>query len=185
MVGPVVPQVQDQIYEEVVDQGWFSARPDVVRAKWVGWVPSRWSRRWWPTGLLVALTRFGLLGLVLVGLAVGVLWVSQQMPRRTSPGFRGAQGSPGAGYEPGHPADHPRPKDDAYAEISRIIPYAIVLGSFDRWLQAWWWTPTTTPACPIRTIWVGRAPATWQLSDLPSSIDAFITTVEGKLYSRH
>ena len=30
-----------------------------------------------------------------------------------------------------------------------------------------------------------RAPQDWQLSDLPSSIDAFITTVEGKLYSRH
>ena len=34
VLGPIIPQVQDQIYEEVVDQGWFSARPDVVRAKW-------------------------------------------------------------------------------------------------------------------------------------------------------
>lgn len=77
------------------------------------------------------------------------------------------------------------PKDDAYAEISRIIPYAIVLGSFDRWLQALVDADDDPGVPDPDDLGWYRAPATWQLSDLPSSIDAFITTVEGKLYSRH
>lgn len=59
VVGPVVPQVQDQIYEEVVDQGWFSARPDVVRAKWSRLGTIAVVASLVALGLLVALDPFG------------------------------------------------------------------------------------------------------------------------------
>jgi len=184
-LGPIIPQLQDQIYEEVVNQGWFSARPDIVRAKWsqLGTIAVILSLV--ALGLLVALTRFGLLGLVLVGLAVGVLWVSQQMPRRTAQGSSVLKGLQVLAMNLAiQPTTHV-PKDDAYAEISRIIPYAIVLGSFDRWLQALVDADDDPGVPDPDDLGWYRAPATWQLSDLPSSIDAFITTVEGKLYSRH
>lgn len=185
VLGPIIPQVQDQIYEEVVDQGWFSARPDVVRAKWSRLGTIAVVASLVALGLLVALTRFGLLGLVLVGLAVGVLWVSQQMPRRTSQGSAALKGLQVLAMNLAtQPTTHV-PKDDAYAEISRIIPYAIVLGSFDRWLQALVDADDDPGVPDPDDLGWYRAPATWQLSDLPSSIDAFITTVEGKLYSRH
>lgn len=182
---PAIPVVQDQIYAEVVKQGWFSARPDAVRNTWARLGTIAIVGSLVALGLLVAFTRFGLLGLVLVGLAVGLLWVSQQMARRTAKGASVLRGLQALAMNLAIQPTTNVPKADAYAEISRILPYAIVLGSFDRWLQALVEADDDPGVPDPDDLGWYRAPASWQLSDLPSSIDAFVTTVEGKLFSRH
>ena len=81
------------------------------------------------------------------------------------------------------PTDHV-PKADAYAEISRVLPYAIVLGGSERWLHAMVEADNDPGVPDPDDLGWYRAPETWQLSDLPASLDAFITTMEGKLYGR-
>lgn len=184
-LGPIVPKVQEQIYAEVVKEGWFSARPDVVRRSWARLGTLAVVGSLAALGLLVAYTSFGLLGLVLVGLAVGVLWVSQQMARRTAHGSSVLKGLQVLSMTLATQPTASVPKDDAYAEISRILPYAIVLGSLDRWLKALVDADDDPGVPDPDDLGWYRAPKTWQLSDLPNSIDIFITTVEGRLYSRH
>lgn len=183
-LGPVVPKVQEQVYDEMVKKGWFSARPDKVRGNWarVGTFAVVGSLA--VLALLVAFTKLGLLGLVLVGLAVGLLWVSQQMARRTTKGTSVLKGLQVLAMNLAVQPVSSVPREDAYAEISRILPYAIVLGSLDRWLQALVDADDDPGVPDPDDLGWYRAPATWQLSDLPNSIDTFITTVEGRLYSR-
>lgn len=184
-VEGVVHQVQDEIYDEVVAKGWFAARPDSVR--------NSWGRAGWAAVIaavlaliaLVSFTDLGLLGLVLVGLAVGLLWVSQQMPRRTAKGTAILGGLQVLAMTLATQPTGQMPKHDTYAEISKVLPYAIVLGGLDRWLDALVAADDDPGVPDPDDLGWYRAPDTWQLSDLPFSVEAFITTLEGKLYTRH
>ena len=183
-VRGVVEDVQEEIYTEVVNEGWFAARPDDVRSQWsrisIGAVIASLV----VLGLLIAFTNFGLLGLALVCLAVGLMWVGQQMPRRTAKGTSVLRGLEVLAMNlQTQPTDHV-PKADAYAEISRVLPYAIVLGGSERWLHAMVEADNDPGVPDPDDLGWYRAPETWQLSDLPASLDAFITTMEGKLYGR-
>ena len=135
--------------------------------------------------LLAAFTKFGLLGLVLLGLAVGLLWVSQQMPRRTAKGASILSGLQVLAMTLATQPTDRLPKANTYEEISRVLPYAVVLGGLDRWLQALA-DADDDPGVPDPDdlSWY-RAPQDWQLSDLPFSIESFITTMQGTLYTRH
>ncbi len=183
-VREVIPKVQDEIYAEVVQEGWFATRPDSVRDRWGRLGAGAVVASLVALGLLVAFTRFGLLGLALVLLAVGLVQVGQQMPRRTA---RGAAVLRGLEVFSMNLQTHPTtklPKQDAYTEISRVLPYTVVLGGLQRWLAALV-AADNDPGMPDPDDldWY-RAPDTWQLSDLPASLDALITTLEGKLYQR-
>lgn len=183
-INPVVATIQDQIYADAVADGVFVARPDAVR------------RRWWGIGLgtliasvlvllvLIAFTTFAIAGLVLVGLAIALFWIGQEMPRRTAKGAALLRGLEVLAINLAtQPTEHV-PNDDAYAEISRVLPYAIVLGSFERWLEALVAADDDPGVPDPDDLGWYRAPATWQLSDMPSSIDGFVTTMQGKLFSR-
>ena len=129
-------------------------------------------------------TSFGLLGLVLVGLAIALYWIGQEMPRRTNKGVALLKGLEVLSLTLATQPTKNVPPDDAYAEISRVLPYAIVLGSFERWLEALVDADDDPGVPDPDDLGWYRAPDTWQLSDMPSSIDGFVTTVQGKLFSR-
>ncbi len=135
-IAGVVDTVQDQIYTEVVKEGWFAARPDDVRSNWGRIGLAAVLGALVVLGLLVAFTNFGLLGLVLVGLAVGLITVASQMPRRTAKGASILKGLQGLALSLVTQPIETLPKANAHQEISRVLPYAIVLGGTDRWLQA-------------------------------------------------
>lgn len=181
---PVISTVQEQIYADVVADGLFAARPDDVRRRW-SWI-----------GLgsviasvlvllgLIAFTRFAIAGLVLVGLAIGLFWIGQEMPRRTAKGTALLKGLDVLAINLATQPTKNVPANDAYAEISRVLPYAIVLGSFERWLDALVAADDDPGVPDPDDLGWYRAPETWQLSDMPSSIDGFVTTMQGKLFSR-
>ncbi|MFZ2427718.1 MAG: DUF2207 domain-containing protein, partial [Propioniciclava sp.] len=75
------------------------------------------------------------------------------------------------------------PPTKAEAELSEVLPYAIVLGGLGRWLDGLAATDTDPDPDETDLSWY-HGPAGWELSDLPESLRHFITTVEGRLLER-
>lgn len=182
-VGAVMPKIASQLYAEVVERGWFTRRPDQTRSAWqrVGWLSLVIALVL--AGLAIAFTPFGLAGLVLVALAVGVPVVGQAMPART---HRGASVLAGLGVLRGQLLTQPTdrmPDGREHGELSRVLPFAIVLGGVERWLDGL--AAVDDAAWPDETElgWY-RGPDGWRLADLPDSLRNFVTTVEGILIER-
>jgi hypothetical protein len=179
----VIGQIQSELYDEVVARGWFARRPDSTRNQWnlIGWVGLGVAVL--VTVLLAAFTRFGLLGLALVALALGVLFIGQEMPARTAAGtalLGGLEALRGSLLT--QPVDT-LPAGQGLAQLSSILPYAIVVGGKDRWLQAVVDTDDDAAEDSTDLDWY-HGPAGWQLENLPASLGDFITTVQGTLFSR-
>ncbi|MDN5727120.1 MAG: DUF2207 domain-containing protein, partial [Propionibacteriales bacterium] len=68
-------------------------------------------------------------------------------------------------------------------ELSEVLPYAIVLGGADRWLDAFAAADEDEDADPTDLDWY-HGPQNWHLRDLPDSLRNFITTVSGRLFTR-
>jgi len=183
-VEKVITQVQDDLYEEVVDRGWFSHRPDQVRHTFdrVGWVLL--GAALVALVLLVAFTQYGLLGLAIVALAVGFLALGQTLPRRTQTGIDVVHGLHALSMSLQTQPVNQIPKDTAYTQISKILPYAIVLGGRDRWLQALVDADNDPGVPDPDDLGWYSAPPTWNMSDLPVSLDAFVVAVSGRLVGR-
>ncbi len=182
-VVPAIGAVQDALYDEVVAHGWFAVRPDTTRTSW---------RRWgWiavgvavvAAGLLIALTTFGLLALAMIALSLGLLFVAQEMPARTAAGAALLAGLRNLAVALDTQPTNQLPQGRAYEQISSILPYAVVLGGWERWLDAMVSADDDTDADPEDLSWY-HAPSDWHLSDLPASLDAFATTVRGRLFAR-
>ncbi|MCA0295853.1 MAG: DUF2207 domain-containing protein [Actinobacteria bacterium] len=182
-VSAVIGQVQSELYDEVVERGWFAGRPDQTR--------NRWSRLGWiglaiavvVTLLLAAFTTFGLTGLVLIALALGVVAIAAEMPARTAKGtgaLRGLDVLRGSLLT--EPVDT-LPTGKGYAQLSSILPYAIVLGGKERWLQAVADADDDETSDAEDLDWY-HGPDGWHLADLPASLANFVTTVQGTLFSR-
>ena len=183
-VTAVIPTVRDQLYDDVVANGWFARRPDQVRSVWhtAGWVALGVAGV--ALLLLVIFTRFGLLGLALVGLAVALLWLAQTMPRRTRQGAALLKGLQVAAMAIQTQPTNQVPKATAYEEISSVLPYAVVLGGRGRWLQALADADNDPGVPDPEDLTWYHAPYLWNLQDLPAAFDGFLTTVQGRLYAR-
>jgi hypothetical protein len=183
-VVPAVAAVQSDMYDEVVARGWFSRRPDKVRAFWarIAWIF---------LGvavvvllLLVAFTTFGLLGLALLAPALGLLFVGQEMPARTSSGTALLGGLRALAMDLDTKPTDQLPKGKEYDTISRILPYAVVLGGWERWLQVLVENDDDEGvADPTDLSWY-HAPDDWHLQQLPASLDAFVNAARGRLFAR-
>jgi hypothetical protein len=182
-IHPVVGTVQSQLYDEVVARDWFARRPDSTRNVWgrVGWFAIGLAVL--ATILLACLTTFGLTGLALVVLALGVLFVAQEMPARTAKGTGVLWGLRllAATLE-SQPTDQ-LPADQEIEQVSAILPYAVVLGGWERWLDALAALDFDEAEDPTEVYWY-HAPAGWQLRHLPASLRNFVTTVQGTLFTR-
>jgi uncharacterized protein (TIGR04222 family) len=183
-VVPAVAAVQSDMYDEVVNRGWFSRRPDKVRAFWarIAWVV---------LGvavvvllLLVAFTTFGLLGLALLAAALGLMFVGQEMPARTSSGTALLGGLRVLAMDLDTKPTDQLPKGKEYETVSRILPYAIVLGGWERWLRVLVESDDDVGvADPTDLSWY-HAPDDWHLQQLPASLDAFLNAARGRLFAR-
>lgn len=184
VLAPAIGDIQSDLYDEVVTRGWFEQRPDATRNSWR-------VRGYVGLGIaiaaavaLVAFTTFGLLALVLLILAGILVWVSGLMPRRTAKGSKLVTGMRAlSALLTTQPTDR-MPKGREIEEISKLLPYAVVLGGRNRWLQAM----VDADDCdetpdPYAIDWY-HAPETWHLQDLPTSLTQFINTVQGELFGR-
>ena len=71
----------------------------------------------------------------------------------------------------------------AYAGLSAVLPYAVVLGGKERWLDALAAADVDDTADATELDWY-HGPEGWNLADLPASLANFITTVQGTLFAR-
>jgi len=182
-VAGSIGQIQSELYEEVVDRGWFARRPDTTRSHWTafGWVTVGLAIA--ATVALAAFTHFGLAGLVLVVLALGMIFLAQELPARTASGRAVLAGLDVLrGSLLTQPVEQ-LPLADRLEQVSSLLPYAVVLGGRERWLQALADADDDDQPDSTDLGWY-HGPSTWQLADLPASLNSFVTTVQGVLLSR-
>ena len=175
--------VQNALYDEMVSNGWFERRPDDARNRWTQLALAALIISVIVTVVLAAFTTFGLVGLALIALSLGLVFVAQETPARTP---KGAALLGGLGELRSDLMSHPTnqlPPGGELREISEVLPYAIVLGGADRWLDAIVATDTDEHPDSYDLSWY-HGPEHWHLSDLPDSMRNFVTTVSGSLFSR-
>lgn len=184
VVATAIPQVQDELYDEVVAQGWFEQRPDEARRRWSSLGRGLVFGSVVIAILLVIFTHLGLMGVSLVAIAVGVWYLAGQMPRRTEQGASVLAGIGNLAQQLAIAPTDQLPRGQEYEELSRLLPFAQVLGSRERWLAAFAAADNDPGvADPTDLDWY-HAPETWHLADLPMSMTAFVTTLQGRLYDR-
>lgn len=178
-----IGSVQNALYDEMVSNNWFERRPDSTRNRWtqIGLIALIVAIV--VVGVLAAFTTFGLIGLALLALALGLVFVGQEMPARTPKGVAllGGLGALRSDLM-SHPTDQIAPGTEL-REISELLPYAIVLGGTDRWLDALVATDADLDPDSHDLHWY-HGPDNWHLRDLPDSLKNFTTTVSGSLFSR-
>jgi hypothetical protein len=178
-----VGTVQDKLYDEVVANGWFERRPDATRNRWTQAAVGALIAAVVITCLLAAFTTFGLVGLALIALALGLMFVAQEMPARTKTGAALLSGLGALRSDlMSHPTDQ-LPPGRELSEISELLPYAVVLGGHQRWLDAIVAADSDIDEDRYDLGWY-HGPQGWHLRDLPASLRNFITTVSGELFSR-
>ena len=175
--------VQNALYDEVVSNGWYERRPDAIRSRWTQLALTALIIAVVLTGVLAAFSTFGLVGLALVVLALGLIFVAQEMPSRTAKGtaLLGGLGALRSDLM-SHPTNQMAPGSEL-REMSEVLPYAIVLGGSDRWLDAIVAADADEDPDFAELTWY-HGPDNWHLRDLPDSMKNFITTVSGSLFAR-
>lgn len=182
-IQPRVSDIQNALYDEVVEHGWYERRPDQTRNTWVSISLGALVVAVLGTVALVALTTFGLLGLAAVAVALGMIFVAQEMPSRTQSGAALLAGLQHLSHELHTAPTDQMPAGREIEELSELLPYAVVLGGADRWIDAIVATDDDEDADSTDLDWY-HGPQNWHLHDLPDSLRNFITTVSGKLFSR-
>jgi Predicted membrane protein (DUF2207) C-terminal domain/Predicted membrane protein (DUF2207) N-terminal domain len=178
-----IGNVQNALYDEVVSNGWYERRPDATRGRFTQLAIGALIVAIVVTGILAAFTTYGLIGLALVVLALGLIFVAQELPSRTSKGSALLSGLGALRSDLlSHPTDQ-MPPGRELREISEVLPYAIVLGGTERWLDAIVAADPDSEPDPTDLPWY-TGPENWHLRDLPDSMKNFVTTVSGSLFSR-
>ena len=128
--------VQDALYDEVVANGWFERRPDATRNRWTQLALGALIVAVVITGVLAAFTTFGLVG---SGPDRARPRADVRGPGDAGPHRKGAALLAGLGALRSDLMSHPTdqmPPGRELREISELLPYAIVLGGTERWLDA-------------------------------------------------
>lgn len=178
-----IASVQDHLYNEMVSHGWYERRPDATRNKWTQLALGGLITAVVVTAILAAFTTFGLTGLALVVIGLGLVFVAQEMPSRTT---KGAALLAGLGALRSDLLSHPTnqmPRGRELHELSEVLPYAVVLGGSERWLSAIVAMDYDEAPDSTDLAWY-HGPENWHLRDLPDSLRNFITTVSGSLFTR-
>lgn len=174
--------VQDALYDGVVKRGWFTERPDRTRSLWATIGIAVTALGVVLTVVLALLSTWGLLGLAVTAVGVGLLVIGRHMPAK----------APAAGRVLGQVAairgellemDVSELPADQHAELcSRALPYAVVLGGSERWIDALVATDTTEEE-DEGFHWY-RGPRGWHLQYLPDSLRNLTTNLTGALFTR-
>ncbi|MGQ0668318.1 MAG: DUF2207 domain-containing protein, partial [Actinomycetota bacterium] len=171
-------KVQDALYEDSIEQGWFPRRPDKVRTFWAGIGTGALILATAALAAAIAWTHVALLPipLVLGGLllVIGARW----MPRRTATGtglrrrvlgFRRVIETADT-----HLARFAEQENIFY----RYLPYAIVFGCTEKWGEAF----AALAEEPQQASWY-LSPHPFALAGFSHAIDGFAVTTAGTLTS--
>jgi uncharacterized protein (TIGR04222 family) len=159
-------KVENELYDDAVKRGWFTRRPDTVRAFWA---------RIGILGIVVAggivylaarFTHLGLIALALLIAAIALLASAKRMPRRTPAGTGMVRRVFGfRTYIETAEAQEMRFQEKENI-FSKYLPYAIVFGCTEKWAKAF--------------EQLGQQPDTgsWYVSPHPFTAVAFASSID-------
>ncbi len=170
--------VENLLYEDVVDQGWYTHRPDRTRTFWHGIGAAVLIAGVTLTFLLAQATSYALLGLpfVIAGLLffVGSRW----FPHRTAKGYGTLRRVLGFKIF----IDESEKDRARFAEqqhlFSEYLPYAVVFGATEKWARAF---AGLDGQLPQQNWYIGPGPFTYLA--FSSSMDSFAVTSTGTISS--
>jgi hypothetical protein len=129
-------KVEDQLYDDVVERGWFLRRPDRVRAFWTGMGVLALVVAGALALLLAWKTHAGLIGVAAVLGALALLISARSMPRRTAKGTATLVRAMGFRRF----MVESDPERERFAERANLfteyLPYAVVFGITEKWARA-------------------------------------------------
>jgi hypothetical protein len=176
-------QVQDALYDGVVKRGWFNERPDRTRSLWATIGIGATVAGVVATVLLALFSTWGLLGIAITLVGIGLLVVGRYMPAK-APAASRVLGQVAAIRGELLEMDVSELPTDQHVELcSRALPYAVVLGGSERWIDALVATDTTPDEEDDGFPWY-RGPDGWHLQYLPHSLRNLTTNLTGALFAR-
>ncbi len=128
--------VEESMYVDAVNRGWFRVRPDKVRESWrnrgillllVGAALTFVLARW---------THFGLLGIPVIVAALVMVIGAKHMPSRTANGTAMLRRVRGFRRVIETAETHMSQWAEKEMVFTRLLPYAVVFGCTDRWARA-------------------------------------------------
>lgn len=175
--APRLKEVTDALYDDVVAQGWFAARPDRVRVRWLGLGMLAVAASIGLFVLAVTRTTLALFTLPLIVGAVLLLAIARLMPRRTAKGTAAVRRVLGfRRFILESEKERARFAERAHL-FSEYLPYAVVFGCAEKWARTFEGMDAQVPA----SWYIGSRPFT--VSGFSHSIDGFATTAVGTISS--
>lgn len=159
--------VQDALYDDVVQEGWFLRRPDRVRAFWHGVGVAALVVAGGVTFLLAKFSHLGLLGVPLVIGALALLFGARWMPSRTAKGTGVLVRAMGFRRFMAE-SEKERARFAERANLfSEYLPYAVMFGVTEKWARAFAGLDGQVPT------------PSWYVSDHPFEVAGFAHAVDG------
>lgn len=174
-------KVENQLYDDVVRQGWFARRPDQTRQRWrlLGFVCVALGAGL--TYLLARYTHAGLIGVAAVLAGLALLIVAPRMPARTAKGS--AELARVLGFRQYiRTAEAEQLRFEERADVfSRYLPYAVVFGETDRWAHAFAGLAAAPAAATGTALAWYVGPYGWDFTHFGDSMRSFSDTTSGAI----
>ena len=169
-------KVEDQLYADAINRGWFLKRPDQVRASWHARGAFVFIAGLVLTFILAKWTTFGLAGIPVVAagliLTVGARW----MPSRTAKGTAITRRVGGFRTVIETAETHISRWAEEQNVFTRYLPYAIVFGCTEKWAKAF----EGLQQLPPDTTWY-RSSRPFIYADFGRTLDDFSVTTGGTI----
>ena len=174
-------KVQDDLYDDSVEQGWFLSRPDKVRSKWVGGGFMVLLLGIGLTVLAAWFTRFGLVPIPIAVAGLLLMMNADRMPHRTAQGTGVLRRTLGfRRFIEESEKERARFAERAHL-FTEYLPYAVVFGATEKWAKAF---AGLDGQLPDTSGWyVGHSHGMFHAAAFSSAMDNFSTTTAGTLTS--
>ena len=171
-------RVEEALYEDAMNQRWFSTRPDRVRTRWAARGVFLLVAGAALTFVLARWTHWGIVGIPVIIGGIVLALLARAMPARTAKGTAIVRRIRGFRRVIATAETHMSRWAEQENVFTRFLPYAIVFGLTDKWAKAF----QDLGIQPDTASWyVGTRPFTAMA--FANSVDAFSVTTGGTLAS--
>jgi predicted membrane protein DUF2207 len=176
---PRLNLVREQLYADVVVQGWFTSRPDAVRNRWTTAGVVLLGAGVVLTIVLAIVSKYALVGFAVMLAGLVLALVGQVAPARTARGAAVLGRVAGLQQYLVDETSADLPQSHRLEFASRCLPYAAVLGLTEKWALEI--AATDDDDDPDAGIGWYSGPDNWHLSDIGESLSNFVTSFGGSL----
>jgi hypothetical protein len=176
---PRLNLVREQLYADVVTQGWFTSRPDAVRNRWTTAGVVLLGAGVVLTIVLAIISKYALVGFAVMLAGLVLALVGQVAPARTARGAAVLGRVAGLQQYLLDETSADLPESHRLEFASRCLPYAAVLGLTEKWALEI--AATDDDDDPDAGIGWYSGPDDWHLSDIGESLSNFVTSFGGSL----